>query len=1014
MTHAVSTRVDVDGILNTADGEFETFRIELDRPPDEARILKNIALTNEAFRAAEPVHGVPNTPTASFIYHKANPDVVKAGLDRLEQTIPYLYATCDNLGEVRIRRAEKTTVFRRTSPNGVETSDIDGFPLEKVVVNTSWGTETSTFGVVSVLSRAKPDTHGTDEDKETTSKLLLVLQRNEGKGDSIVLPEPGFPRIFVQFPINETGSLPFNTVLESRFNPKPERDGISMDPSNKGLLKAALAAFPSMVEYAVSSGWKNAHRLALVDVPNQALGGETNAEHELAWWKEVIRDAAEATASKSIIATHLGYMPALSDDENYVSFIVPAADNTEQSTVDYDSLYDLAERVTNIHLPDKTVAREWETIASRWSNIKLPVKRMGLKELVERVKRGSQSTSDLPITGDPFEWLAELLLLVSGLPEDLNKRTFLNGMVPDQHSQLRSSGDLRFDGGIADDVKDIADTVGIDLRSELLHARLVEVLSSPGYESAKNLAEDTFGQPYPQSEAVNAVIDRLNERLPDESSVSSSDELSILHTSARLVEFLAIAEDESSSLLRRCPLLTGEDKIVRLQNNLQILAPVSHWHYSARPYKDLYTRNRILSDRYTDDAELNAALGILIEESLVLPGPFFRGRRASPVEGELLNEIAPDCPTDRFTYRFHEFGQIAFLANELVRRCGTDQKIAALLLDFVINVAAKEDPEWHNTQTTKHTTRDGEELEFQTYNSMWPFELKVRPWLPVFNEEEKIVGQTRANQASLDPLLCDDWLQDNPAGISLLHRAFGFSQLTLTLKNLETDIEGDLVQLLQDPDLVRSAAANLDVVKATVSNPAIARILSEAEAGEIQEIQAELDKKKHQIEVGERNNNFGHAVQEAVKKAVEALNPSLKLKLVDSGYDYEVFPDGASFTFEVGNYFLEVKATTTRDVRLTPKQAKTAWQKPDRFVLCVVDLYGQKIKEVWEPEDVVPWAKIVTQIGGEFEDIHKGVASYSDTANPVHLRNEEALRYGVSMDLWSHGVSIEKWARSLS
>ena len=1010
VTHAISSRVDVVGILQTAGGQLENFRIELNRPLDEAQILKNIELTDQAFGDAQPINGLLNIPTASFTYHNANPDVVKAGLDRLEQAIPYLYATCEHLGEVRIQRPEKKIVFRRTSPNGTEISDIGGFLLKKATVTTSLGVDTRQFAAVSILAKVKTDPHGAAEGKEASAGLLLILKQNEGEEDSIVFPEPGFPRIFVQFPINETGLLPFNAVFEGRFNPKEERDGITMNSSDKGLLKAALAAFPYMVEYAVSSGWKNANGLALIDVPSQALGGETAALEELAWWKEALGEAATATASKLIISTGTGYMAALSDDEECVSFLVPAAGIKEQFLVDYDSLYNLGRRVTNIHLPDRAVAREWETIAGRWSDIGLPVHRVGLRELVEWVKTGSRTMSDLPIAGDPFEWLADLLLIVSHLPEDINKRPFLNGIVPDQETLLRSAGDLRFDGGISDDVKDIAGTVGIGLRSELLHPRLVEILNSAGYEPAALLAEDILGQPYPESEAVDAVLDRLDERLPDDSSAASPHELPALHTSARLAAFLA-SEDENTRLLRRCPLLTAEDKIVRLANNLQILAPVSHWHDSAKPYKGLYTPNRLLSDRYMDDAELNAGLKPLIERALALPGPFFKGRRSSPVDGPLLKEIAPDCPLGTMRYRHHEFGQIAFLANELVPRCGNNQRLAKKLLSFVINVAAKEDPEWHDTSPTR-LTRDGDEVHFQTYNSTWPFELKVRSWLPVVDEEGKIVGQVPANEANLRPLLCRDWLQDNPPGINLLHRAFGFRQLTLMLENLEPGIEGDLVQLLQDPDLVRSAAANFEVFKATVSNPEIARILSEAAAEEIQEIQAEIDKKKHQAEIGERNNNFGHAVQEAVKKALESLD--LRPELVDCGYDYEVFPDGASFTFELGSYFLEVKATTTRDVRLTPTQAKQAWQEPDRFVLCVVDLYGQEIKEVWEPADIVPWAKIVTKIGGEFEDIHRGVTSYSDTTNPVHLRNEEALRYGVAMDLWSQGVSIQEWVHSLS
>ena len=990
----------MDGILQTADGELETFRIELNRPSDEARILENIELTDEAFEAAQPAPKALNVPTASFTYHSPNVEVVQVGLDRLEQTIPYLYGTCDNLGEVRIRRPERAVVFGRKSPPDTEFKDIDGFLLKEVIVTASEGATTRQFAAVSILANVKTDMDSTANGQSASAGLLLILEQKDGEDGSIVFPESGFPRIFVQFPINETGALPFNTVFEGKFNPKQERDGISMNSHDRRLLEAALSAFPSMMECAVRSGWENAHHLAVIDVPHQALGAEAAASEELGWWKVALGSVAAETASKPIIFTGTGYLPAIPGDEEFVSFPVPAASVNEQFPINHDSLYNLAERVTNIHLPDRAIAREWEAIARGWSNVGVPINRVGLRELVEWAKAGCRTISDLPIAGDPFEWIADLLLLISGLPEEINKRPLLNGLLPDQDSHLRSASDLRFDGGISEDVKDIADTAGLDLRSKLLHARLVEVLTTPGYESAKTLAAETLGQPYPESEALEAVLDRLNEMLPDDGPLPSPNVPSPLHISARLVVFLA-PEEDNIALLRRCPILTAEDKIVRLLNNLQILAPVSHWHDSAKPYKDLYTQNRLLSDRYTDDAELEAALALLIERSLALPGPLFRGRRSSQVDGPLLKEIAPDCPVEGVNYRLNEFGQIAFLANELVPRCGNDLELAKLLLDFVVNVAAKEDPKWHNTWTTRFTPRGGEEVQFQTYNSTWPFELKVRSWLPVVNEEGKIVGQAPANEANLRPLLGDQWLQNNQPGIDLLHLAFGFRRLILMLENMAEGVESDLVQLLQDPDLVKSVAAN----------PEIARILSSASASEIQAIREELDKRKRQAEIRNRISNFGHAVQEAVKGAVEALG--LRLELVDWGYDYEVFPDGASFTFEVGSYFLEVKATTTRDVRLTPQQANKAWQEPDRFVLCVVDLYGQQIKEVWEPTDIIPWAKIVTKIGGRFEEIRRGITSFSDTAKPVHLRNEEMLRYGVSVGLWSRGVSIDEWVRSL-
>ena len=877
VTHAISTRVDVDGILQTTDGQLEVFCTRLNRPADEAEILKNIEHTDDAFVAAKPVSDVTGRPTASFTYYNANSAIVERGLDRLEQTIPYLFATCHKLGEIRVSRPDEATVVWRLSSQEKALEDIEGFSTKRVTVWASDGGAIRRFRAINIFTNVTTPLNGNDEGNRISTGLLVILEQNEEHEDIVLLPELGLPRLFVQFPINETGALPFNIVFDSKFKPKQERDGISMNDHDRELIRGALSAFPAVVEYAVHSGWENANGLAHIDIPKHPLGGENTAQEELTWWKQVIVEAAEATASKSIIATEAKYLPALSKDDEFVSFLVPATDMTEQQPIDYDLLYSLALRLTNVHLPNRTVAQDWETTARQWSEIGLPINRLGLKELTEWVKKSCQSIVDLPISSDPFRWLADLFLLVSDLPNHITPIPFLNGLIPDQHSQLRHAEELRIDDGISELIKEIADSIDIDLRSELLHDRFAAVLNLPGYEAAKTLAEKHLGQPYTQLEAVEAILVVLDTRLPDDESLAQSTSLPALYSSARLVSFLA-RENFDTSHMRRCPLLNAEDSIIRLSNNLQILAPVSHWPESSRPYKDLYTENRLLSDGYVDDAKLRTALEPLIKENLVIPRPLFKSRRASPIERPLLEEIAPDCPLDRFNYRTHEFGQIAFLANELVPRCGSDDRLAKLLLDFVVNVAAKEDEDWHGTWLTMPPSVDGEDRpSFLTHNSTWPFELKVRSWLPVFNEEGKVVGQIPANEANLRPFLDSSWLRNNPQGIELLHRVFGFRQLTLMLENMEPDVENNLVQLLHDPELVKSAAANLDLVKAAIANPEIAELLSEAGAEEIFNIRQELEKNRRQKEVRERNNDFGHAVQEAVKKAVEALGLSLKL-----------------------------------------------------------------------------------------------------------------------------------------
>ena len=998
ITHGLSRRVDVEGILETEEGP-EGFCIKLDRAGDEEAIIKNIGSADEALLAARHLSAseIADRPTASFTYYDADLAVAEKGLDRLENTIAYLYATCDKLGQIRIERPHKTIIFE---PEAMAEIEVDGFLLKKIDVSVSQGETTRWLTALRIVSQ------------DVQSGLLVVLDATNDQQNRVILPDSTFSKIFVKFPIAETGFLPFNVVLDGPFAPRQERDGIEMNASDKQLIQEALSAFPSLMQYAVESGWQNAHAIARLAVPERLLSGDDNSTGELEWWQEVISEIAAATAKRSIIATESGFLPALSEDDETVSFLVPALDVSSQVKVDAEVVYGLAARVTSLQLPIQAIAQDWEQIALEWNNLDLSVDRLGLTELTDRLREDCHSITDLPINGDPFNWLADLLLLVADLPEGADPRPLLNRLVPDQHCRLRRPQDLRVDEGISDEVKDIADAIGVDIRSQLLHNDLVTTLSEPGYESAKACIYELMSQPYTESEAVDQVLKSLDEKLPEDKVFLEYVDVLYLRASARLVAYLA-GQDSDIQSLRKCPLLNAADAIARLPNNLQILAPVSHWPESARPYADLYTKNRILSDRYVDDTELNEALQPFIDRNLVVPAPLYRAPRPE-LDGDLLKAMVPiGTETDGMTVRNQSFGQIAFLASEVVNRCGRDQSHATLLLDFVLNVAAQEDENWSESSLI-NGYRDREPLPLHIYGSTWPFELKVRSWVPVPLEDKETFAPAPANEANLRELLDSNWLQNNPRAIELLHRVFGFRQLTLMLENSDYEVENDLVQLLQDPGLVKSAVANLDVVRTAIENPEAVRIFSEAGADEIQKIREEIDERNRQAAVRKLNDNFGHAVQAAVKAAVESLG--LNLKLVDWGYDYEVFPDGASFSFEVGSYFLEVKATTTRDVGLTPTQAQTACKHPDRFVLCVVDLAGfpgARYKENWQAGDVAPHAKIITNIGDKFQEIYEGVAEFAYYGNPVRLRNEHLLRYGVSTELWQNSISIDAWVKSL-
>lgn len=830
------------------------------------------------------------------------------------------------------------------------------------------------------------------------------------------MPEDDFPRIFVKFPITETDFLPFNVVLDGSFDPTQERNSIAMNQNGHDLISTAMEAFPTLIQHAIESGWRNAHKLAHLAIPERTLGGEES--DELEWWKKVLLEIGKATAAKPIIYTKGGLLPALQDDGKCVTFLVPATDSEGQNPVDYDAIHQIASRVTDLYLPDKTLAQDWDEIARQWEEMGLPVTRFGLTELTDWVKKKGQNITDLSISGDSFKWLADLLLLIADLPKRVNERPLVAGLVPNQHSQLRRLSDLRIDEDIPEKIKDIADDIGIDLRSELLHKNVVEVLNELGYESAKDFIFKILDESYTETEAVDNILRELDECLLDG---SEETDLPALRASARLAIYLA-EKDDNVPLLRKCPLLTAANKIIRLTGSQQILSPVLHWPQSAQPYVDLYTKNRLLSDHYCNDRDLNGVLTPLIAAGLVIGGPLYKATRSLDRNENLnlLKAMALDSQEDEeVTVRNENFGQIAFLSTDIVNRCGQDTELAKRLLDFVLNVAAREDQSWRRIKEVSGN-RSGESVSLKLRGATWPFELKVRAWVPVQRSEvseEKGFAPVPANEANLRGLLDPSWLQNNPYGIDLLHRVFGFRQLTLMTENLEPEVESNLVKLLQDPTLVKSAVTNLDVVKAAVENPEVVKLLSEAGPDEIQEISEELKKRNRQAEIREHNRSFGHAVQAMLAEVIQL--HGLDLQLVDRGYDYEVLPGQANsslddelFSFEVGSYFLEVKTTTTGDVRLTPLQARTASDDSDRFVLCVIDLRGQEIPESWELAEVKQSAKIVTNIGNDIFKVYEGVDKLA-SSNPVRLHNEKLLRYGVSTKLWENGISIDKWVKSL-
>lgn len=782
--------------------------------------------------------------------------------------------------------------------------------------------------------------------KDCQSGLLTVLSQDGTDGPTVSVPSDGFARIFVRFPIADTDYLPFNVIVDGDFAVSQERDGIAMDSSDKMSMSAAMSAFPSLVEHAVTEGWGDAEKLASLAPPTRPLSGEV-ASGELEWWQTTMMQAVRNTACRPIVLTKDGFLPALPNREHaFVSFPVPAVDSDSEQSIEHDAFHELTSHVSDLNIPSHNIAESWCDIARQWAKCGLALNRLGLNELTNWIKESADSISALAITDDPFKWLARLYLLAAA-SDDQNVRGMINGLLPNEHGVLTDTRthNLYVDGGIPEVVKDIASTLGDDLRSQLLHDALARALQAPGFEIANTLVYEILntidGDAYTESRALDLVLDKLETLLPDDSQFENKNHHALC-ASARVS--VHIARSDNTQQLRRCPLLTTANRVVHLSGGQQILSPVTKWPEEARSYSDLYSKNRILSERYNSESHFVECLDALIVAGLVIPAPLFEGRRAELSDINLLREMSVgEQDSSGVIVRDAEFGQIAFLATDLVQRCGENGELAKLLLDFVLNVAARADQSWRQSHSFVGT-RSGERVSLTLTRAIWPFELKVRSWIPMKAPDADAIAPMPANESNLREILDSSWLKENRHAVDLLHRVFGFRQLTLLLDSLGTEVEDDLVALLQFPELVKTVADNPEVVKfaselecSELSLDSVRDFVQDA--AEDDKLLEDLEKRRERRRQVHENQSLGAAIEELVREQLEEAGFNVRRTGVGSDFEISVAVGDLAdlhISRDEVSWLVEVKATQDQRVRMTATQARTAVNEGEQFLLCVV------------------------------------------------------------------------------
>ena len=1017
VTHVLAERARLRGLLNAPNG-YEQFNLFLDRGGDVEAILGNMKASITAIHDAIPVQDsdLHQIPSARFEYHIDDENPLTLGIDSLRSALPYLFATRQILGRVELQNGKESSEIWQ--PGEVRTylfddSHVEGRSLQ--IQHACQGlTEFRTF-------RFKA--------KEDSSASALVLVERITEGWKVVPPEEDDPIIYREYPLRGSGFLPTNFVLDGKFDPNEDRSGLLMNEKSKELIREAFNAAVMAVKFAFAKKWEDAHLLAKVCMPSGSF--DTGDPEEKKWWAEQLESFAQRVAELPIVAGTAQMLPAISQNGGTADFIIPSlfSDSSLEET-NVERMWPLVERVTNLLPPRKELVSIWTEIAQGWHSLDVPVNRISVKVLAEWAGKNADTLDGLQVDGDATQWLSSFVDIVGECWRNRSgvDLTVLGGLLPDQNRRLRSPSDLTRDDGISEVLKDICADMGLDVREHLIHGDLQKASSDGNLPNLKYALEKAVPNVTTEEDVFRKAIEHLRTRLP-EGRRCDNIPIGVQHGSVRLLHYIwATKGEDGISLVQQISPITNANIIERWSRTRKMMAPVSHWHESARPFAEAYPPNRVLHEMYTgctsgDIPNCVVALinwGIAIADPITtyVPSELTRQRLA-----ELSTEDTKDVTVPNNN---EEFSQIALLQPEVLNRCRDGIEEARALLGLILRYIAPHDSGWRREQIVKGR-RSGQDIEIAVKGALWLADLKIRAWVPVSGEDGKPVPMP-AKVETLHDLLAPGWLEGNNDAIELLSNEFGFDQLELRLLGIETDsnkrgqLRDGLASLVEVGGSNPAFYSSLSTLAGLAGSDlgvysSLTDLAKLAKCGKV-DLAELVEKQQRQSRDVDRFRRLGMGVQEAIKLALE--HHKLSLELVDRGFDYKVTGQtddvlgDASAKFGIGPYLLEVKATTTGHARMTPLQAKTASKEARRYVLCVVDLRSMKngqLPDTWSASIVESLTKIVPDIGTRI----RGTYSLVETArnSEIAVRNEAALRYQVPSAVWETGITIDEWVSTI-
>ena len=604
-----------------------------------------------------------------------------------------------------------------------------------------------------------------------------------------------------------------------------------------------------------------------------------------------------------------------------------------------------------------------------------------------------ESLQQLLNSGDGLLWLISFLRLLQdsgdvGLFDEQE-------VLPSQAGRLGRRAELRRDEHISEELKDIAEALDVNIRSELLNG--AEELAG----IAKLLAAER------ESELLDRVLDRLDEKC-------GKDAIDVALVPWITKLFWWMVGKHHLERLDGFPVPTvhavGDGvAVLCLELKCEVrerpLAPVVVWPESAQRFSSLFPKQKILVEAFATGRKADEWRP-LVGHGLVNTSPLLEAERV--VEAFLPDEPLPevDGADSHKSTEEVEVSDLAFLNEQDIGLIATVRKSRRRATDF-IRFLLEFVTEMDTRAFEKIRVGCECEQEHRTYRGAWLAPLVGRRWVPLDAGGRRATGASAASLANLltqapDVVerLCGE------AGEGLMS-ALRISRADLALRAVAGD-ERTRVALIQAMgDLAEAAHGDLGRVRELAT-----------EIREHPEIIESIEEQRVRRGKIQRNQDIGRLVEELLRAELEARG--LAVRRTGRGSDFEVECDYVEEGEEVwlelveegARTLIEVKSTRVDHVRMTPVQVEEACQVGERFALCVVEVDEDRPTGAVVRES----CRVVFGIGRHlapalagYERLQEAGAAARRGYGAVALEiGDGQARFGIGGSIWRAGLTFEQ------